>query len=183
MSLRSSPRFPQAASGHAPGNGTIYGRRLRSQRSVPALSWPSAGNRPTQPPRLPPSGKRPGAKHAQRVSLPDDTDDLVWPNPSPNPPQSPYPDAYTVPDMSPVAPPAVRPPANRRRRFPIPLFPPQAASARRLPTSVPLTRAALGCADGRRRHRRRHGLCLGHGAAERLAHRRRHAVLFRPARG
>jgi len=88
---------------------------------------PAQVNRPTQPPRLPPSGKRPGAKRAPRASLLDDTDDLVWPNPSPNPPQSPYPDAYTVPDMSPVAPPAVRPPANRRRRFPIPLFPPQAA--------------------------------------------------------
>jgi len=88
---------------------------------------PAQVNRPTQPPRLPSSGKRPGAKRIQRVSLPDDTDDLVWPNPSPNPPQSPYPDAYTVPDMSRVAPPAPRPPANRRRRFPIPLFPPQAA--------------------------------------------------------
>ena len=93
---------------------------------------PPQGNRPTQPPRLPASGKRPGAKHAQRVSLPDDTDDLVWPNPSPNAPQSPYPDAYTVPDISRVAPPAARPPANRRRRFPIPLFPPQRVSARRL---------------------------------------------------
>src|SRR5262245_13816011 len=81
---------------------------------------PPQGNRPTQPPRLPPSGKRHGAKHGQRASLPEDTDDLVWPNPSPNAPQSPYPDAYTVPDMSPAAPPGVRPPAKRRRRFPIP---------------------------------------------------------------
>jgi hypothetical protein len=89
---------------------------------------PPQGNRPTQPPRLPASGKRSGAKRGQRVSLPEDTDDLVWPNPSPNAPQSPYPDAYTVPDMSPVAPPVVRLPAKRRkRRFPIPLFPPQAA--------------------------------------------------------
>jgi hypothetical protein len=89
---------------------------------------PPQGNRRTQPPRLPPSGKRPGGKRGQRVSLPDDTDDLVWPNPSPNAPQSPYPEAYTVPDMSRVAPPVVRPPAKRRkRRFPIPLFPPQAA--------------------------------------------------------
>jgi hypothetical protein len=88
---------------------------------------PAQANRPTQPPRLPPSGARPGAKRGQRVSPPEDTDDLVWPNPSPNAPQSPYPDAYTVPDVSPVAPPGVRPPAKRRRRFPIPLFPPQAA--------------------------------------------------------
>jgi hypothetical protein len=99
-------------------------------RSYQPYHGPPQGNRPTQPPRLPASGKRPGAKHAQRVSLPDDTDDLVWPNPSPNAPQSPYPDAYTVPDMSRVAPPVPRPPANRRRRFPIPLFPPQAAARR-----------------------------------------------------
>jgi hypothetical protein len=91
---------------------------------------PPQVNRPTQPPRLPPSGKRPGAKQAQHVRPPDDTDDLVWPNPSPNPPQTPYPDAYTVPDMRPVAPPAVQPTANRRRRVPIPLFPPQAAARR-----------------------------------------------------
>lgn len=89
---------------------------------------PAQANRPTQPPRLPPSGKRLGAKRGQRASLPDDTDDLVWPNPSPNASQGAYGDAYTVPDMSPVAPPAVRPPV-KRRRFPIPLFPSQAASA------------------------------------------------------
>jgi hypothetical protein len=94
---------------------------------------PAQANRPTQPPRLLASGKRPGAKRVQRVSLSDDTDDLVWPNPSPNASQNQYPDAYTVPDMSPVAPPAVRPPANRRRRFPIPLFPPQAAARRYRP--------------------------------------------------
>jgi hypothetical protein len=94
---------------------------------------PPQGNRPTQPPRLPASGKRPGAKRGQRVSLPDDTDDLVWPNPPANAPQSPYPDAHTVPEFSPVAPPAVRPPAKRRRRFPIPLFPPQATARRYRP--------------------------------------------------
>jgi hypothetical protein len=91
---------------------------------------PPQSNRPTQPPRLPPSGKRPGAKRGQRINLHEGTDDLVWPNPPVNAPQSPYPDAYTVPDFSPVAPPAVRPPGKRRRRFPIPLFPPQAAARR-----------------------------------------------------
>jgi hypothetical protein len=96
---------------------------------------PAQVNRPTQPPRLPLSGKRPGAKRVQRVSLPDDTDDLVWPNPSPSASQGAYPEAYTVPDMSRVAQPPVRPPANRRRRFPIPLFPPQAAPARRARTT------------------------------------------------
>src|SRR5262245_59302603 len=42
-SLVSSPQFPPAASGPAPGNGTIYGRRLRPQQSLSALSWPATG--------------------------------------------------------------------------------------------------------------------------------------------
>jgi hypothetical protein len=67
-------------------------------------------NRPTQPPRLSPSGKR-----SQRV---EDTDDLVWPNAAPNAST----DAYTVPDMAPVPPqraaPPARPPASRRGRLP-----------------------------------------------------------------
>jgi hypothetical protein len=106
----------------------VYDPRKRNDRYQP-YHGPGQANRATQPPRLPPSGKRLGAKHAQRVSLPDDTDDLVWPNPSPNASQNPYPDAYTVPEMSPLAPPAVRPPVNRR--FPIPLFPPPRVAARR----------------------------------------------------
>jgi hypothetical protein len=97
---------------------------------------PAQANRPTQPPRLPPSGKRPGAKRVKRVSLPDDTDDLVWPNPPASVAQGAYQDAYTVPDMSPVAQPPVRPPGNRRRRFPIPLFPPQATPMRRAGAKV-----------------------------------------------
>src|SRR5215472_5058303 len=110
----------------------VYNPRNRNDPYQP-YHGPAQANRPTQPPRLPPSGKRPGAKHAQRVSLPDDTDDLVWPNLSPSASPSQYPEAYTVPDMSPLAPPAVRPPVNRRRRFPLPLFPPQPAARRRLP--------------------------------------------------
>ena len=74
----------------------------------------------------PPAENAPERNAVSASASPEDTDDLVWPNPSPNAPQSPYPEAYTVPDMSPVAPPAVRPPAKSRRRFPIPLFPPQA---------------------------------------------------------
>jgi hypothetical protein len=77
---------------------------------------PAQVNPPTQPPRLPSSGKR-----LRRVAPPEDTDDLVWPNATPNAPT----DAYTVPDMAPVPPPRAAPPArpparNRRGGIPIP---------------------------------------------------------------